>query len=381
MFGSLKRKFTRWQEAGLISEEQSAAILAFEKTRKSGKLVKDLGTVGIIAILLGVVSLVASNWAALTDEIKLIGHFVLNLLVILVMLRIDGDKHPVRRDGCTLLLFGLFLTFIALIGQIYQLHGDLHTTLAFWLAICTPFVWYFGRSYTVAVPWLLVFLAALFLNIGHYLFDGDDLIAVLIGSLMCFYLPMGLILASRLPVMQARRPGFAATFFRLGLTLPALFATLAIMFFYEGPRVVPHQTVQIALMALGLFITFIIFRPKTRTDEDASSLWYYLLVSGALLMLPFVLPDLESDVLSAVLFVLYWIFIAWVGARAHSSSLTDWAIRLVILRLFIVYIEVFGSMLYNGIGLIISGILLLVVLRYLNRIVAVGRKLVNYEIG
>jgi uncharacterized membrane protein len=74
MFGSLKRKFTRWQEAGLISEEQSAAILAFEKERKSGKLVKDLGTVGIIAILLGVVSLVASNWAALTDEIKLIGH-------------------------------------------------------------------------------------------------------------------------------------------------------------------------------------------------------------------------------------------------------------------------------------------------------------------
>lgn len=380
MFGSLKRKFTRWQEAGLISEEQSAAILSFEKERKSGKLVKDLGTVGIIAILLGVVSLVASNWAALTDEIKLIGHFVLNLLVILVMLRIDGDKHPVRRDGCTLLLFGLFLTFIALIGQIYQLHGDLHVTLAFWLAICTPFVWYFGRSYTVAVPWLLAFLAALFLNIEFY-FEKSHLIEVLIGSLMCFYLPMALILASRLPVMQSRRPGFAATFFYLGLTLPALFATIAIMFFYEGGRDLPHQTVQVALMALGLFITFLVFRPKVRTDEDASCLWYYLLVSGALIMLPFVLPELESRVLSAVLFVLYWIFIAWVGARTHSASLTDWAIRLVILRLFIVYIEVFGSMLYNGIGLIISGIMLLVILRYLNRIVAVGRKLVNYEIG
>ena len=38
MFGSLKRKFTRWQEAGLISEEQSAAILTFEKELKSGKL-------------------------------------------------------------------------------------------------------------------------------------------------------------------------------------------------------------------------------------------------------------------------------------------------------------------------------------------------------
>ncbi len=380
MFGSLKRKFTRWQEAGLISEEQSAAILSFEKERKSGKLVKDLGTVGIIAILLGVVSLVASNWAALTDEIKLIGHFVLNLLVILVMLRIDGNKYPVRRDGCTLLLFGLFLTFIALIGQIYQLHGDLHVTLAFWLAICTPFVWYFGRSYTVAVPWLLVFLAALFLNIGELL-DNDETMFGLVASLMCFYLPVVLIGASRLSVMQRCRPGFATTFSRIGLILPLFFATTAIQLFYVGERVSAHQTVQVALMALGLFIIFIAFRPKAKTDEDASSLWYYLLVSGTLVMLPFVLPDLESDVLSAVLFVLYWIFIAWIGARIHSASLTDWAIRLVILRLFIVYIEVFGSMLYNGIGLIVSGIMLLVILRYLNRIVAVGRKLVNYEIG
>jgi hypothetical protein len=53
----------------------------------------------------------------------------------------------------------------------------------------------------------------------------------------------------------------------------------------------------------------------------------------------------------------------------------------VILRLFIVYIEVFGSMALQGVGLIISGISLLIILRYLNRIVAVGRKLVNYEIG
>ncbi|MCM2343148.1 MAG: DUF2157 domain-containing protein [Alphaproteobacteria bacterium] len=380
MFGSLIRKCKRWQEHSLISEDQVQAILAFEKQRKAGKLVRDLTNVAIFAIFLGVVSLVAANWVAIPDDLKLIGHFILNLLVVWFLLRIDQQQHPVRRDSCLLLLFGLFLTFIALIGQTYQLHGDLHTTLLFWLAICTPFIWYFGSSYMVAVPWLAVAVVALYLNIGHYLDKNEDRL-VLIGSLISFYLPMALILVSRLPVLKTYRPGFIEAFYRLGIYLPAIFANIALHFFYEGPRALDQQTVLLALMALGLFVIFAVFHPRAKVSGNSPELWYYLLVSGLVMMLPFVLPELESGELSALLFVLYWMFIAWLGARIHAASLTDWAIRLVILRLFIVYLEVFGSLLQTGVGLIASGIILLVVLRYLNRIVAVGRKLVNYEIG
>lgn len=380
MFGSLKGKCKRWQESGLLSQDQAEAILAFERQRKSGKLVRDLTNVGIFAIFLGVASLVASNWSSIPDSLKLIGHFILNFLVVWFMLRIDEQRHPIRRDACVLLLFGLFLTFIALVGQTYQLHGDLHTTLLFWLAVCTPFVWYFGRSYMVAVPWLMVAVTALYLNLGHYLEDNEDRM-VLLGALLSFYLPMVLIAVSRLPLLQRHRPGFIQAFYRLGIYLPAILATIALHFFYEGARALDHQTVLVALMALGLFIIFGVFHPRAKTRGNSPELWYYLLVSGFLMMLPFVLPDLESGVLSAVLFVVYWMFIAWLGARIQASALTDWAIRFVILRLFIVYLEVFGSMMLTGVGLIASGIMLLVILRYLNRIVAVGRRLVSYEIG
>ena len=379
MFGSLKEKFKRWQEAGLISEEQSASILAFEKQRKGGKLIKDLTNVGIFAILLGLASIVASNWTAISDAMKMIGHFALNLLVVAFMLRIDGVKHPVRRDACVLLLFGLFLTFIALIGQTYQLHGDLHTTLLFWLGICTPFVWYLGRTYTVAVPWLLAMLLAIFLNIDHYL-DGSKAWMVVTGVVMSFYLPTILLLVSRWFWLARNRPGFVQTFYSMGIYLPAIFANLAMLLFYDNMPIAAYQTLQVSLMAFGLLAIFFIFRPISRGDESATDLWYYMLVSHMVMLLPFVVPTFDSDVLAAVLFILYWIFIAWLGARMQAATLTDWAIRLVILRLFIVYLEVFGNMLQTGFGLVISGILLLVVLRYLNRIVAVGRKLVNYEI-
>lgn len=379
MLSSLNGKFKRWQDAGLVTTEQADAILAFEKTRKSGKLVKDLTNVGIFAIILGLASLVASNWVMIPDTVKLVGHFGICGALAALMLKIDGEKHPVGKDACVLLLFGLFLTFIALMGQIFQLHGDLHITLAFWLAICTPFVWFYGRSYTVMVPWILVLLATLYMNMLEYL-DQDSQMQIVVATLMTFYLSPLLILVSRLFWMARYRPGFVQTFYRLGIILPAVFANLALLLFYDNLVGSAHYTLQMVLMALGLLAMFVLFRPTTRRDESATDLWYYLLVSHIVMMLPFALPQLESGVLSAVLFVLYWIFIAWLGARMHAAMLTDWAIRLVILRLFIVYLEVFGSMALTGVGLIASGILLLVILRYLNRIVIIGRKLVNYEL-
>lgn len=379
MFGSLKGKCKRWQDAGLVTIEQADAILAFEKTRKSGKLVKDLTNVAILAIVLGLASLVASNWNMIPDMLKLAGHFGVSGLIAALMLKIDGEKHPVGKDACVLLLFGSFLTFIALIGQVFQLHGDLHITLAFWLAICSPFVWFYGRSYTVMVPWLSVLLITIYMNMMEYL-DGDSAVQVVVATIMTFYLSPILILVSRSFWMARYRPGFVQTFSRLGIILPAVFANLALLLFYENFDGTRYYTLQMVLMALGLFAIFLIFRPATRRDESAADLWYYLLVSHIVMMLPFALPQMESGVLSAVLFVAYWIFIAWLGARMHAGSLTDWAIRLVILRLFIVYLEVFGSMALTGVGLIGSGILLLVILRYLNRIVAAGRKLVHYEL-
>lgn len=241
-------------------------------------------------------------------------------------------------------------------------------------------MWFYGRTYTVALPWLLALLTTIFLNIDHYL-DDSEVWMVVIGTVMSFYLSAILILVSRIFWLARYRPGFVQTFYRLGIYLPAVLANLALLLFYEtAPVIDTHYKLQISLMAFGLLAMFFIFRPQHRRDEQAIDLWYYMLVSHMLIMLPFALPHLDSGVLSALFFILYWIFIAWLGARMHAATLTDWAIRLVILRLFIVYLEVFGSMLQTGVGLIVSGILLLVVLRYLNRIVAVGRKLVNYEL-
>ena len=378
MFRSLGSKFKRWQDAGLITSDQTEAILAFEKEHKSGKLVKDLSNVGIFAILVGVVSLVASNWADIPPMVKLLGHFILNIAVAGFMLRQDAVKHPLIKDGLVVALFGLFLAFIALIGQVYQLHGDLHKTLLYWLIICTPFVWFYGRSYTVIGPWLVVVVVTLYLNIDAAL-EYTPHRFLLISSVLSLYLSPLLLLIARNDWLKNVRPGYVKSFHQIGMGLPVIFANIGIFLFYDSWRTIEHQTVQMVLMAIGLLGIFVLLRPR-KGDRQATVLWYYLLFSSMLIMMPFAVPGVESGILSAILFVLYWIFLAWVGVQIHDDNLSNWAIRLVILRIFIVYLEVFGSLLTTGVGLIISGVILLVILRYLNRIVAAGRRLLNYEI-
>ncbi len=378
MFGGFDKKLKRWEEAGITMPDQTQRILAFEGERKSGKLSRDLTNVGILAIFLGVLSVIGANWQDIPPFGKIGLHILLNLGVILGILKLDPARHPYGRDACVAALFGLFLTFIALIAQIYNLHGPLFKTMIFWLSICTPFIWYWGRTYTAILPWLCVALFTLFLSIGEFIPNKmEDLVIPLIF----FYLPIVLLLVARAPWFGARRPGFVQSFRTVGLLLPGLYASLAVGLFFipSQYRVLDHHQELVIGLVAGLFAIFTLFHPLKSNDPRKFDLWIYLLVSGIFVTLPLVLPGVVSSVLSAVLFVLYWIYLAWLGARIHSQNLTDWAIRIVMLRLVFFYIEIFGDLMRNGFGLILSGVLLLILIKNRAKIMNFGRKLVRYE--
>lgn len=375
MFRNITHHLQRWQNADLITPEQLGNILEFEKARKAGRLTRDLGLVGIFAIILGMISLVASNWDAITPTWKLAGHFILNSGVAYIMLRIDGTTHPFRKDMALALLAGLFLGFIALIGQIFQLHGDIHTTLLFWLVICTPMIWHYGRTYIIAMLWLTVTVITFYLNIAIY-FDKTPEYFWVVASLIAFYLPPILLAVSRSTLLQKYKDGFARAFAHSGIYLPAFFANIALFLFYDSHRITSNIG-QILCFTIGLVGIFLLFRPKP-PHWPQQYLRCYLLASSILIATPFIV-SLHHDLIPLVLFLLYWIFLAWLGNHFHLDNLVTWAIRLIILRLFIAYLEIFGSLMTTGLGLIASGVLLLLLLRYMNYLVNFGRKLLIYD--
>ena len=71
----------------------------------------------------------------------------------------------------------------------------------------------------------------------------------------------------------------------------------------------------------------------------------------------------DAGFLNALSFCALWLAIAWAAAAFNRRGLVNLATHLVGLRLVIVYVELFADLLTTGIGLIVSGVLLLTIVR------------------
>ena len=73
------KKLAQWRDAGVIDEDTLARIEAWERDNdRSGNVVLyAVGGVGAVAIVLGVVAIVAANWAAIPASFKLAVDLVL----------------------------------------------------------------------------------------------------------------------------------------------------------------------------------------------------------------------------------------------------------------------------------------------------------------
>ncbi len=377
MYG-LTSKLKKWQEAGLLSIDQANQIADYEKSRYKSKFQSRLTYVALFAIVLGILSIVAANWYAIPASLKIAGHFILNIAVAYGILSNNSVHRPLWREGCVLLLFGLFLTFIALVGQVYQLHGKLAYTLSVWVVMCAPFIWYYGRTYFAMWPWLLALITAVYLILLEHIETSH---AEIVTAISALYFPIILLAVAKIPLIARYRPGFIKSLRGMGIGLICILTTIAIVAHHN----LDYTDATIWWIFGGfasafLFILACFWPRKSAPAQNGFELFVYLLISTGLYTLMLTCDAIPRFV-GAILFIGYWGMIAWMGARIQSAHIMDWAIRLIILRLIFVYIELFGGLLTTGVGLVVSGILLLIVLRYFNRILAMGRKLVQHAVN
>lgn len=155
--------------------------------------------------------------------------------------------------------------------------------------------------------------------------------------------------------------------------LPVVTAAIACQFWYsDSLRAAAFTaydvtaTVAVAALAVALALNSRLAVPDWL--ETAANFRLLLLVSCALITLPFLFPRIEADWLAALGFVALWMLLGWIGHHTQSPRLVSLAIFAIALRLFIVYLEVFGNLLLTGFGLIFSGVVLLALLHVARRL-------------
>lgn len=362
----LTTKLERWQKAGLLTDQQVAAILEHERQTSLFNWQNGLYFVAVFAILIGVLAVIAANWQQIPGWLKLILHLLVNAGLGLAVLRADRSGRERLKELCLLGWFGLNLTFIGLLGQVFHLAGNLPGALSLWLLLSSPAIVIFSNSRSTLRLWLVACIGTLAFDYGEYI---EPLVDNAVPAYVVFIvlLPVGMAALSRL-LAHSSKQELHVQLAQLAPLLPILGTSLLCILWYDAnirDAMAENPQRLIALLAIALAVAAS-FYPRVTVPTwlgHARNLRLLLLVATAVIALPHLLYRVESELLAALSFVAFWLLLGHMGHRNNSPRLVSLSILVVTVRIYIVYLEVFGSLLQTGFGLIASGLVLLAMLK------------------
>lgn len=356
----LERNLDDWVTAGLISADQAGAIRAHAARHSRPWGLWAVVGLGGLAILLGLMALVAANWADIPAGLKLALHFLLNLAAGWAVVVASRQGRALWLELALLLFTGLVLTGIALTGQVFQMSSALWRPLAFWLALTSPLLLLAGQGRATAWLWIVIVGATLggVVEEFHPWFEHHR---------WAFGLPLAvpalLVALGDQGSRHTGRHGFWQAIRLAGLQVVVVVASLVPSFLWyqslRDQRDYAHDLLPALPILLGLTGLAIaaLRRPPTPDREGAAVLGLATLLPILPMLLP--LTGVAGELAGALAFTALWGTIAWAAQRRQRAGLFRLAVGVIAVRLIVIYFEVFGSLATTGIGLIVSGLLVI----------------------
>lgn len=361
MWISLEKRLRAWVDNGLLPEESANRIAAFERARGGSHWTSyAVVAIGATALFTGLLSLVAANWDALSDTVKLILYFSLQLGLGLLVRRYEG-RPGVSREACLTLFALAFLIGIALIGQLYHLSGPMYQTLGFWLLLA------FGptciaRGGLLPNLWCLTALWAAGLWSVESLAIGSEFGRwCVLAALPFLMVAVGLWFDGRGRGSERFRRSLKVT----GVGALMVVATPWLNFaLSSGDGLLLQQGegsyLLIPWLAVGAGVLASLRRESSPEFPRRLTAALLIVLAGWLTLpvlypLKLVFPTVVLQILGAVAFLSVWTLAAAATARAGWRRLFNVCTFVIGARFVVIYFEVFGDMTMTGVGLVVSG--------------------------
>jgi uncharacterized membrane protein len=354
---NVEKHLDRWVGAGLLERRQAEEILAFEQQRPSASWVLfGLCGVGVFVLLVGIVSVIAANWDAISSGVKLGAYFVSLSLLAAATVRHSRRAGVVRETLLT--AFGLYiLAGIGLIAQTYHLRGDGYQALFLWVGIILPLALCM-QSRLVNHLWFLGLAAAVLIwaTSGRGRLDSLEYRLFVVASLPYFILGLTYGLGKALPSYFADA---GKLWSYLVILIP--FTIAANIGWAQGHTAVDKAGSWSLLIVAGAVVTVIasLLRKEQLGVLRALVISFTVAVSALMVIVPLISDQQGHQILGCVLFLTVWAGAAAVAASFGRKRLFDLAALAIAIRFVVVYFEVFGSLAATGSGLILSGVVIL----------------------
>ncbi|MBF0109968.1 MAG: DUF2157 domain-containing protein [Magnetococcales bacterium] len=352
----IERRLKEWVQAGLIAADQAEAILRHEGAH-SGKnwLLFSFLSLGAGVVGIGIISLVAANWDEIPDAVKL-GADLLTLVALALGIWKRRDHSQSLTWELLLIFFALaLLTSIGLIGQVFHSGGSWDQALLLWVAITLPLATLTCRSF-LPLAWTFALLVA-----GSYRLILTPIAAITEeerGLLIGYLLPLACALVALLLHLWRATESLGRAFlvhsWIVGITMVMLIDVSSMNPVHTWEWY-PFMTGG-GLALGGVTLAGIVLNGH---GSPLSKKLLGSLVTLYSLMGPMVIGLHLSHWLSALFtMALFSLAAAWM-VRERSVRMANGMVLLLGIRFLVLFFTAFGGLFDAGIGLILSGLIIL----------------------
>lgn len=356
------RKIDRWHAAGLIDDATKVRLLAYEADHARPLALWAVIGIGVLAVALGIISVVAANWDEVPPMVRLSVHLGL-VAALAVSLFAWGDRlhrrSPWALEGGLFVLAILGMAFFGHLGQVYQTDSPLWKPLAAWLLLFAPLLLLRGQSWIVAI--LLVGVTCYapwdYLSADVRWFGPQERDAPWMWYVTVTSLPVFLAVAAAWMRRISHRAVFWLRIEQLVVAYAVGGASIATMFAFEEARKVEFLsiTAQLVRFAIGMAAASAIWMADRSTYGRAVA----AIVAASATVFLLAYPVAGHATLAALLFMALWLAVAAASLAAGWRVLFQFAVAAIALRLIILSFELASDLLTSGFGLIVAGLLIL----------------------
>ena len=376
MTTKIEKKIAHWQQRGLIDATQAEKILDYErqsgKSRRTSVVLYGFVVLGGCVISIGVISLIAANWDGISSAVKLGIAFGVHLGLAAGIYWAQSRGRDILFDVLgTIFLFWCLAT-IGLVAQIFPAGGEPYQALTFWLIITLPLS-YFGKRGVLASLWVLALFATFFTWTldekswwaTHFMLDESHSYvrdAALFPLFMISAL-WSLALASVCTHVRSLRH-FATNLAFWGLAASMAAAVAGDIYWSTHEFSTGHEDVLLPAYAL-LALAAIVVGTRIDTTRREKIVLTLLLALSVLIYVPsrhggsFVSDHDIAGAVGAIYSVLSMVLLAIYFALRQRYALFNAVTIAIGVRFLIVYFQVFEDLAYTGVGLVISGLVII----------------------
>jgi uncharacterized membrane protein len=352
---NIEKKLKQWLDNGLIQEDQFNNLLEYEKNQKKPNYwVYSILSLGIVVLVIGIISIIASNWDDIPDVVKLFTNFLVLFINAFFIFKFNSKEKELFFETTVVLFSLLLFASIGLISQIYHTGGELYEATLFWSFISLPLFMHTKSRFPSHI-WFVIFLPSIAYKITATRTELKNIDFVLIFQI---FLPLFLSTMSTFFINHKTESIKRFSLTSIFYSMLILISNTFILNSFLGRRLetsdyfLPFMLISNGLLVVNLFLNYKNFYSKI----------FILLIIWALLMnLNLILfsQGKMNKILDVLFFISQWFTLGFLFLKLEKYRLFELSLVIIGIRFLIVYIDLFESLLYTGFGLILSGLLII----------------------